>query len=243
MIAGLGGLLCDHWRVPPRPLVPLSWRRYVVAAIAVSTVVVIALSVWLHHATTTAFDDWALRQLYAHIGDTGRDVLLGLSSPFLSTVILIGVAVIAGLARAWNVAALALIGPIVALIMTEVVLKPLVDRMINHVVLPHDPYPGFGFAFPSGHETGLASAAIVLALVLRRSPLPKRWRVTGWSVLAAWTVLGAVGLVRGFYHFATDTIGAIALSTAIVFGTALLVDKYAVSFAQWWTRRVAAQLT
>jgi membrane-associated phospholipid phosphatase len=184
----------------------------------------LALSLYLHRATSTAFDDWMLRQLYDGIGQGGRDALIGLSAPQLTLTLLGAVAVIAALLRQWNVAVLAVVAPVVALGIAEVVLKPLVHRTIGQEILPHDPYPGFGAAFPSGHETGVAAAALVLALVLYRSPLPRSWRVTGWVLLAVWTVVAALGLVRMFFHYTTDAVGAITLTTAVVLGTALLID-------------------
>ncbi|HEX3336680.1 MAG TPA: hypothetical protein VHS54_09480 [Jatrophihabitans sp.] len=189
-----------------------------------STVATAALSVWLHDSTTTAFDNWMLRVLYNHIGQTGSQPLLGISEPMLTFTLLAAVVIFAALVRLWTVVALALIGPLVALGLTELVLKPLVHRTIGKSILQNDPYPGFGTAFPSGHETGVMAAALVLALVLHRSPLPKSWRITGWVVLALWTVVAALGLVRGFYHYATDTVGAITLTTASVLGTALVID-------------------
>ena len=41
-----------------------------------------------------------------------------------------------------------------------------------------------------------------------------------------WTVLAAVGLVRNFWHYATDTIGAMLLATTVVLGMALAIDRY-----------------
>lgn len=193
-------------------------------AIVLSTLATVALSVWLHDGTTTAFDNWMLRVLYNHIGETGSQPLLGISEPILTLVLLAAVVIFAALVRLWSLVALAVIGPVVALGMTELVLKPLVHRTIGKDIVPNDPYPGFGTAFPSGHETGVMAVVLVLALVLHRSPLPKRWRVTGWVVLALWTVVAALGLVRGFYHYATDTVGAITLTTAIVLSTALAID-------------------
>ena len=47
------------------------------------------------------------------------------------------------------------------------------------------------------------------------------------AVLALAVVAGAVGLVGHFYHYATDTIGAVGVVLAVTLGAGLLIDRIA----------------
>ena len=117
----------------------------------------------------------------------------------------------------------AAVSPILAIVLTEVVLKPIVGRSLTYdfagIALPRSG------AFPSGHETGLAVAD-------RRARGADAARAAGgglarrssWCALALWTAIGAVGLVANLYHYATDTIGGVLVAVAAVLGVALLVD-------------------
>ena len=39
-------------------------------------------------------------------------------------------------------------------------------------------------------------------------------------------IVAAIGLVRNFWHYATDTIGAMLLATVVVLGAAFIIDTY-----------------
>src|SRR5205085_9945502 len=104
-------------------------------------------------------------------------------------------------------------GPVTALLLTEAVAKPLVDR--RH---------GLSLAYPSGHATGAAAVA-ALALVLSH-----RWR--GWRGLAvaspvalALPAVMAVALVRLDWHYPTDVVGGLAVGAATVLALAAVVSK------------------
>ena len=81
-----------------------------------------------------------------------------------------------------------------------------------------------GYAFPSGHETALTSAVLVLLVLVLRSNLSGRRRALAVGIALLWIVLGAAGLVRNLYHYATDTVGGICVATVVVLGAALVVD-------------------
>jgi hypothetical protein len=51
-----------------------------------------------------------------------------------------------------------------------------------------------------------------------------RARAAVVAVLAVWVVLAAAGLVRNAFHYATDTVGALLLCTAVVPAVALAID-------------------
>jgi hypothetical protein len=57
-------------------------------------------------------------------------------------------------------------------------------------------------------------------------PVRLRLRVALIVVFAAWMVASAIGLVRNFWHYPTDTIGAICLSVTVVGCVALAIDRY-----------------
>jgi undecaprenyl-diphosphatase len=181
--------------------------------VAIAVVAVIGAAVH-NRQTLTAFDTWASRPLFDHISELDGARLLDLSSPALSVGGLAVVAVLAALVRNWSLVALATVGPAVAIVATEEVLKPIVHRTMAG---------DFG-AYPSGHETGLVSLLVVLLLVLTRAPLSLAVKAVAATGLVLWAVVGAIGLVRGHYHFPTDTIGGIGVAVACVLSAALIVD-------------------
>lgn len=208
---------------------PTAWRAVVAVWALLAAAVVVALGIALHDRQGTTLDTSVADALHRHIGDGLSWALLGLSSPGISVGVLAMVFLGALLARSWPVAALALVGPLVALGVTEKLLKPLVHREIRFT-LP-DGVVTQGIAFPSGHETGLVSMLIVLALLLSRVRLRAPARVAWYVLLVLWSVIGAVGLVRADYHFLTDTIGGAAVAIACVCGTALVIDALATRWA------------
>jgi membrane-associated phospholipid phosphatase len=184
-----------------RPLIAPAWRPVAFSVFLVALVGLATLSIGLHDkGTGTGFDNATLRWLLAHTSTGVQQLLLGLSEPTLVLVLLAAIALIAGLMRRWDVVALAVVGPAVALILTEVVLKPIVHRL-------------FGLRFELSH--GLAQAG---------PAFPSGIRFIGATVLALWAVAGAVGLVRSYYHYATDTVGGACVGVVCVVGVALILD-------------------
>lgn len=103
-------------------------------------------------------------------------------------------------------AAAAVVAPLLAVVLTELVAKPLIGRRMTRA--------GHSFSFPSGHVTGAAAlAAVLVALAVR-----------AWGGRAAWTALPAVllplgvsaGVVRAGFHYATDAVGGIAMGFSAV---------------------------
>jgi hypothetical protein len=203
----------------PARLITDTWRRPLAWASVVAGLLVVALAVAVH-GSTTSFDTWMFRELYTHIGTGAAIALLDFSAPGLSIGLLCIVVVFAALLRRWDVAALAAIGPAVAIVLTKLVLKPLIGRPL---VIGEFSVRG---VFPSGHETAVASTAFVLLIVACQLPMRPRARGVVAAVLAVWMLLAALGLVRNFWHYATDTIGAVCLSAAVVVGMALAIDRF-----------------
>ena len=96
---------------------------------------------------------------------------------------------------------LAVVGPGLAFVLAEVVLKPLVARRMH----PKD----LIFIFPSGTVAVVAAAAAATVILV------KRWSGRARATMAA-PVLGAIVLVVGVavvevgWHYATDVIGGLA---------------------------------
>lgn len=106
---------------------------------------------------------------------------------------------------------LCLAGPVVAVVLTELVAKPVVHR-----------HMGNALTYPSGHTTDAASVATVVVLVL--------WRWHGWRMALRWAPVVAMvplavslAVVRLRWHFATDALGGIAVGVASVLGVAAIL--------------------
>lgn len=209
--------------MPPEPLVPVPLRRAAVALILLGVAVAAVLGVIVHDGRSTSPDHTVISWLYHHLHDpTVVRGLLDLTEPTLDVGIAGTLAVAAGLRRAWSVVALAIVGPVLATVVTEVILKPLVHRR------PDGINGGLsGLSYPSGHETGLAAVLVVLGILVVRTAWSAALKAALLVGLAAWAVVGAAGLVRNFLHYPTDTVGAAGVSLAVVLGVALAIDAVA----------------
>jgi membrane-associated phospholipid phosphatase len=113
-------------------------------------------------------------------------------------------------------AATAVVAPVFAIALTELVAKPLIGRRLSSA--------GHSFAFPSGHVTGAAAlAGVVVALALRA------WgRRAAWLAVPAWLLpLGvSAGVVRAGFHYATDALGGIAMGFSAVLLVVTMVGGF-----------------
>ncbi len=186
------------------------------AVIVAALVVLLALGGWLHGRRRTAFDDWCARQLYDTVSHSASQILIGFSAPPIPLALLVIVVACAAYARRADLIGLAVLAPAVALALCEYVGKPVVGRLLGG--------SGSG-SFPSGHETGVCSAALVVGVALAQLTLARRaWAL--WSgVLGLWAIVAGVGLVRAGWHYVTDVVGAVALCVVVVFGVALALDR------------------
>jgi len=162
-------------------------------------------------------------KIVAHLSGHPRLVswLVSLGNPLtIVALVLILVAVLVFLNRP-AAALLALAGPAIAAILTELVLKPLVGRRLDG-----------GLAYPSGHTTAIFSVALVVVVVMLGAASGPIWpRVIG--AVAALGVAGAVGvaLVVAGFHYPTDVVGGAGVATVAVGGLALLLDRIPVGQA------------
>jgi undecaprenyl-diphosphatase len=104
--------------------------------------------------------------------------------------------------------ALSVVGPVAALVTTEVIVKPLVDRT-----------NGGALAYPSGHVTGATALATVAVLLAYRHGGRDRAALVA-AVVAIVPLVVAVGVVRIGWHWATDAAGGLAAGMAGVLATA-----------------------
>lgn len=231
------------------PLISPAWRTRAAAVCIVAAFGFAVLAGLVAGSHSTGFDDWMFRELYRHIGDAFAQATLGFSQPALSLSICALTVIAAALARRWDVAVLASVGPGATVVLAKYVLKPALGRVFSSDDLfkalvgrvPNvETYTVTG-TFPSGHESAVASTACVLAILCLRAPVARRVRAVLIALIAAWTLIAAIGLVRNFWHYTTDTIGAILLAVAVVVGLALLVDRYLPAVQRRVVRRTTAR--
>ncbi len=96
------------------------------------------------------------------------------------------------------------IGPPLALLSCELIVKPLVGRTL-----------GSGLSYPSGSTVG--AAALMTALVLAA---PSRWRPVAIGIGAAYVLWMSEAVIALQWHYPTDAAAGVAYGTGVV----LVVD-------------------
>ena len=219
-----------------RPLLAAGARPAAVAIAAACAVLIAVLGVWFRHQSRPgALDRAAFGWLFSH-REVHRSVLIFLAwlgTP-IPVIIAVSAVTLACLARRrWRGAALAAVSVAVASGLTELVLKPLVDRR----------YDSF-LSFPSGRATGAFSVAALCAVLLlgpawRRRRIAARLTGVVAVVAVACAVADAAVILR--YHYLTDTIGGAAVGTGTVLVTALVIDRLGPRLSQRLGRRTTAR--
>lgn len=140
---------------------------------------------------STVVDDWFHRFRHGP-----AKWLLFFTDPRVLMIVLLACVGVALYRRSWRLAAAAVLSPLVAVTLVELI-KPLFGRE-----------SGGDLAYPSGHTT-LTVVVLGLVVLLAGGAL--------WAVLGA-AVFGLLGMIgQGVtYHYFTDTLGAVLLGTAIV---------------------------
>jgi undecaprenyl-diphosphatase len=193
-------------------------RRVLVAAAAVLLVLVALVGLRVHGDTTPLRVDRAGSRLAGH--DLGRldspqlfDRLVWIGSPVCVATVIALMALWALRRRDRVGAALAVAGPVVALVITELIAKPLVDRT-----------NGGALAYPSGHVTGAtALATVAVLLAYRHWGLELAAKVA--VVVAVVPLVVGIGVVRLGWHYATDAVGGLAVGVAGVVGVAVVLAR------------------
>lgn len=204
------------------PLVPWPRAAVTVAISAVVVFVVIGILVW-HDDEGLAIDNVFNRWIHRTFDVYTRHDMVQLTN---LAAIVTAVAVITGfavLARRFDVAVLAVGAPVLATGLTEYAFKPLFDRSVPLVAR----MTGIeAEAYPSGHETAVSSVLVLLALLLLRARLSVVQKVVGLLALCGYYVVTVFGLVGQYFHYLTDTIGALAVAIAVVLGGAMTLDRF-----------------
>ena len=203
-------------REQQRASFPAPWALVAPGVVLVLVLVVLGLRVRSMDGPL-GVDLWISRHLVSPVSsrvlrtEPGNDWLARVGAPGIAIVLTM-------LTSAWAIrrrdalgGLLAVIGPTLAFIIAEALLKPVVGRRIGE--------PNSVLAFPSGTVT------VVAASVAASVVLVHRWAGRAWAILAA-LILGIAPVVMSVvvvaidWHYATDAIGGIALGFATVLAAA-----------------------
>ena len=144
-------------------------------------------------------------------------VLITLGNPAPATILVAAVASAAAAARRWSGVLLAIVGTATAVIVTELILKPLIGR-----------FRAGELSFPSGHTTAVAAVAIAAAILISGAQWPRSIALRMLAAGAAITVAVGVAISLGaqHVHYLTDTVGGYCVAVAMVLGVALGLDYW-----------------
>ena len=206
-----------------KALVSTRWRWLLGWVAVACAVLTIALGVRYHGRKyggrlDNTVDNW-VNKIFGQHNVVLQNVLHVVNISMVITAMAIAV-IIGLLTERTRLVLLAIIGPIAALTITELVLKPLIGRTYNGVE-----------AYPSGHTTITVSIIVVFgffAAITRYMWIKIAFGV--FSVLAI--LLVVIALIGYHYHYATDTMGGFCVATATVIGCALLIDIVADKFTR-----------
>jgi membrane-associated phospholipid phosphatase len=190
-------------------------RRGSCREIAAASVLLVATAiggVCLAHGTDpSSLDTW----FPSFIGSGHRSLLTDVTWLRYPVVIVVGALVIAAVAFPRDrIRALAcLLGPPLALVTSELVVKPWVGRTL-----------GGGLSYPSGSTVG--ASALGMALVLA---VPARRRTIAVVAATAYALWMAIAVISLQWHYPTDAVAGLAYGTAVVLlldgGAWLVVDR------------------
>lgn len=167
-------------------------------------------------------DAAASREITQHRGAGGAAVVQGSRAAVTlgdEIPVLLGTAALvlwAAFRRDVRGAVVAVVGPSVAIFLTEYVLKPLIDRQNIDGQL----------TYPSGHVAAVVAVSATALLLVYRYAGP--WLAVLWSPVAlAATAAIAFAVVVLRWHYLTDSLAGIALGAGVVLVAAGLADTVA----------------
>jgi undecaprenyl-diphosphatase len=207
-------------RPAARPLLAPAARRSALTVVVICVAVTAFLGGLFAHQTQPGWLDTAI-DARLQAGISAYPALLhwvskpGTLGPVAAVTTAMAVACL--MTRRWRGALLAVIAVPTAEAITELVLKPLVDRTLRGQL-----------SFPSGHTTGVFVLAAVFTVLMTgplRPRLPAAVRLA--LVLAAYLVASAtaVAMIGLRAHYFTDLVGGVAVAVGTVLATALTLDK------------------
>ena len=207
-------------RPPARPLLAPAARPLAAGLAAVCVAVIVFLgALFMHQRRPEGLDRAIDTPIRASLGwhHGLLDLVAGIGDPATVTVMTVALIVACLATRRWHGAVLAAVAVPLASALTELLLKPLIDRTMQGAL-----------SYPSGHSTGMFALAGVCAVLLTgpsRPGLPAAARVplTLVAYLAASAV--AVALIGLGAHYFTDTVAGAAVGTAVVLVTAVILDR------------------
>lgn len=112
---------------------------------------------------------------------------------------------------------LAVAGPVLASLVTEVLFKPLVDRRYEGVL-----------SLPSGHTTSISAQIAVFLMVFAAAGLPVRtWLRRALVSLGLLMPVGvSVAMVSLQRHYGTDTLAGMLVGPCVIGALAVLLDHW-----------------
>jgi membrane-associated phospholipid phosphatase len=204
-----------------RPLLPGRMRCPAVVVMLLAVLVIAVLGMRYAHQEMAGQLDRTLDafiRTHTRQDQTLTRALVSLGDPSHAAILLAAVAGAAAMARRWSGVVLTIGGTLTAVMITELILKPLIGRLrYGHLT------------FPSGHTTAVASVATATAILLTGAQRPCSVALRLATGLAAVLVAGsvAVALIARHIHYATDTVAGSCVALATVLALALALDFFA----------------
>ncbi|HUD77963.1 MAG TPA: phosphatase PAP2 family protein [Streptosporangiaceae bacterium] len=215
----------------PQQLLPARFRPAAIAVVCVGAAVTAILGiVFAHHTQGSALDNTVANFLQTNgnfgpggpgrPGGGGIGVLIrpfgmiGSTEPLILFTVIVVYCCLA--LRRYRGAVLVAASVLIASGLSELVLKPIIDRT------------RYGsLSYPSGHATAAFALATAIVVLLARPPktnMPRSMRV----VLAVLTMGTAATIAAGLVeiHYFTDTIGGAGVGIAVTLSAALLMDRF-----------------
>ena len=215
----------ETWSVAaPLRLLPERWSRIYRWGAPVCVLGVVALG-WIFRGQRTAgrFDTMVDNPLIAG-GESHYHLLLVIAAFGSPPAMVLGIALLAFAARRTGRGSAAMmlvvLGPVLASLVTEVLLKPLFGRR----------HEG-GLSLPSGHVTSISAQIIVFLVVFAAVELPVRTWLRRALVVLGLVMPIAVGLamVSLERHYLTDTLAGVLVGPCVVGALALLLDRWTIT--------------
>lgn len=205
-------LLPDRFRVPALLIALLGWAEMLVLGVHFAA-----------QHTPDPFDARAAGAAYRYIGERSlfAHVLVSPSDSATVYAVIAIVFVFGLLTRSFAIAALAVLGPGIAVAITEIVLKPAFGRT----------FPRGGLSYPSGHTVSSVAALTVALLACFTVLRTRRGRGIALTVYAVLVIALTIGLVAMRYHYLTDIFGGYGVALGVVLPVAVLLNR--------WTGRAA----